>query len=272
MAKKHIIKTAALLAACFLALSACKFIPFENPEEQKQRQMEAELARQEKPALDAGQMLLESRTLSRQLENQAGLTLASYSALMPLFLVEEEYGVIFQRINDYYDTEFAALEDECDSFFETVKKTYGEEWIMLETIESPFEISYTYSLLDSPPKFICVQKTYVYSDNRGGGYTSWFPDVFLAETGWRLSFAELFGHNADKAEALLMEEIARWCEANTVPCENLPGLKASDFTGYYAIDANYLIFYAAPYMLSTNNDKPYEIKLVIDDFEGLFIK
>jgi len=267
MKKKY--APAFLLLTAAMSLTACELIPFEDPEEQRAK---AEITEAVVVLPDPREALGSDRVYHQELRNQAGTLLATYETRMPNFSEAEPHGEIFREINGHYDLEFSESTADSESLFQVVERHHGPEWEVLETVDGVFSVRYTYELLSTPEKYICIQKKYTYQTDLGGGYTRYYPDVFLAENGWRLSFGGLFGHNADKASGMALAGIRAWCEENDVPHEKLDGLTAADFTDFYAMDTEYLIFYAEPFMFSTNDGTAYVIKLNIRDFSGMFIE
>lgn len=260
-----------LLLLSVSLLSGCTLIPFEDPEAQKQKALEA-ATKVEISLPNAKEMQESDRTYRRELKSKSGLVLATYEARMPSFSTTGEHSAVFERINEHYQGEFEACRLDCDSLFEAVKRQYGEEWEVLESVENVVQVTYTYRLLDAPEAYICIEKVYTSVSSGGVSTARHYPDVFLAENGWRLSFDGLFGYNAEQAGQRVLDGIARWCESNQVPCEKLSGLSAQTFTEYYAIDTESLIFHIEPFLLSTNDGKSYVVELPISGYADLFVQ
>ena len=267
MKKKYI--SLSFLLAALLLLTACQLIPFEDPEAQRAK---AEATEAVVVLPDPRDALGSDRVYTQELRNQTGTLLATYETRLPSFSEMEPHGEIFREINDHYDQEFAQSPADCESLFQVVQRHHGPEWEVIETVSGIFSVRYTYELLPTQEKYICIQKKYTYQTDLGGGYTRYYPDVFLAENGWRLSFAGLFGHNSDKASGAALAGIRAWCEASGIAHEKLDGLTAADFTEFYAMDETHLIFYAEPFMLSTNDGTAYVIELDLRDFSAMFVE
>ncbi len=262
----------ALAAFSLMLLTSCTLVKFENPGDQQKKQDDAAKLEQVAQRVDPADMLLDDRLIARQLNTSSGLVLASYSVRLPRFDQDGAQSATFERINSVYALELAALQEDCESFFMSVKRDYGDEWESVSTIEgSAGSAVWSYEIMKPPPQYICVEKLYTYTDSSGRQYKYYYPDVFLAETGWRLTFDDLFGSNSTQAENLLGTLLDEWCAELGIKHEKLPSLPLRTFTDNFAIDGSNLIFYSEPFELSTDDPSGYEIKLPLSGFEEYLI-
>lgn len=266
----HRHRLAPLILAAAITLSACTLIPFENPEEQKRKLLEqgteAEIIMPK--AQDA---LVGDTVVFDELRTLEGGLLASYEGRMPKFSTDGPHGQVFKQMNEHYEKIITGCREDCKAFLQTVKTIYGSEWQNMVEIPGAYTTRHSYQLLPTQEKYICILATYTYTTPKGASYTSYYPDVFLAENGWRLSFDGIFGHNAAEAKALLMEQIKLWCQKSNIEHEKLESLAVEAFTEYYAMNETDLIFYTEPFQLSTNDGNGYIIELSMSLFEGLLI-
>jgi hypothetical protein len=264
------VKRIVALALVCITLSGCAFITFEDPEEQRRKASEAasEAALQ---LPDAKAAQIADRVYRQTLLSASGAVLATYEAALPAFSEDGDAATVFERINSHFDAAFENCAADCDGFFASVKDALGEAW-QDAAVETPYRAAFTYTLLAPPEKYICVDRLYTYAMPDGAGYQRHYPDVFLAENGWKLSFDSLFGSGGEEAAARVPAAIQAWCAVKNVACERLPDLPVSDFTDYYAMDGNQLLFYTQPFQLSTNDGGAYTIGVPLADFADLFVE
>jgi hypothetical protein len=250
-----------------LLLGGCDLLPFQTAESIRAREEEklemAERTRLVPPA----DMLTSVKTIVRELKNEKGRVLARYEGAIPVFSAVGYQETACARMNEFYEGEFSEYNGDCEAFFASVREAYGPDWGLAEP-EGVYSVSFTYELMDTPLRYICVKRTYTYAKPWGDGYVLYYPEIFLAENGWKLSFNGLFGLNAEDAVELVMEQIALWCDANNVPHERLDGLSIEDFWEDIAMTREALIIYVPSFTLSTNDKNSYEIKLDMKLFES----
>lgn len=257
---------ALLLAVC---TAGCSIMPFEDPAEQRAQEQSAAAVKTADVLIDPADLLGDDLKLTQELKNDAGQVLATYSARLPHFTVDEaKKGQSFQRIDDYYSEQLTALQEDCDSFFAMVKEHYGANWAAAAVAQTVFSAELTYALTDAPEGYLCVMSTYtMVSDGASEVYRD--AEVFLLDSGWRLTLAELFGSHYEEAQPLLLQGIRDWCAANGMSADKTALLALDDFAQSYGMDGDSLLFFLPPFTLSTTDDEARIIRLWLGDYADL---
>lgn len=255
-----------------LLLCGCGMFSFETPEEQRAAAEAAQKKRQEmEETVDVKALLTDEFYFSRDLTNSLGCALANYSVRLPEFSCDGQRPESFERINHYFENEFAGLKEGCDGFFADVQTLLGEGWNELEDLppDDFAQVSVEYALLDAPDGYVSIRCDYVLSENRQKD--QWSQGfVFLLDNGWELTMETLLGSDYDTAAPLLLESILSWCTENEVEVSTPESLTFSDFSQGYLLTEDALIFYTQPFQLSNEDGTRYAISLPLADYVQYF--
>ena len=246
-------RAAALLALLCLMLSGCSFSLYEG----------------EKPpvhTVPSASDISESASLvcTGELTDDSEKVIATYEASVPQFDTVEGREDAFTRINDFYKAEANALSQDMQSFFDYVKRLSDKK-----ELTAVSHVSFSYELMPCDPKYICVSRLYSISEN---GAVSSHPtaQVFLTDTGWRLSFKELFGENTEKALSVLKNSLAEWCIVNGLSDVFLPELDEEYLDNRFGMTEENFFICFDPFFTSAA-DYDYHIALLdLDPFRALF--
>ena len=265
--RKSLTVLALLLAVC---TAGCSFMPFEDPDEQRDRALLAAAAPVSNAEVDPADLLDDELSVTETLTGNQGQTLAYYSARLPQFLVEERLkGQSFQRINEYYQEQLSGYEEDCASFFTMVKGHYGEAWADAPADELLFSTEMTYALTAAPEDYVCVLRTYTMRDGAAGTEVYRNAEVFLLDSGWRLSLEELFGSHYEEAAPLLLEGIRAWCLENGMQEERAAALELSEFAPGFGMDGASLLFFLQPFTITAADDQLRTVRLPLSDYADL---
>lgn len=248
------LKPICLLSATVLLLCGCSWSSQEMPEIAKIEQ--------------AAPVLADPLTLSEDLTSSDGSIIAKYNASFPQF---EENGIVAQRINDAFLILYEDAFSDKESFFNHVKTHLGEDWES-KSFDSPYHtVDISNSIIPSTDDYICILSEYEIRENE---IETVYPRVrmFLASTGWSLTFETLFGENTAKATELLISQITEWCRSSNIPTESLSKLDSSYFDGKIGIGKNHLFICFDPYFFSTQYDKNITVYLPLSEYSTLLIE
>ena len=242
--------SALALIICFI-LSGCSFFSFDDSED---------IPTYVPPSASD---ITEVEPLSCQdaLTNEAGSIIATYEAFVPQFSETGERKEAIRRINSYYKAEIRALNQDMQDFFSYVK-TLGDS-------EDAAYVTSDYELLPASPEYVCVMRTYSMYQK---GVLSVHPScqLFLTDTGWRLSFSELFGENEDAALELLKANLKDWCAKNSLPDHVCDDINADTLFNRFGICENSLYVCLQPFSVAANDPQSYVAELPLAPFSELF--
>lgn len=253
-----------LLIGCLLLmlLSGCAFMPFEDPEDQWAEARAAAEKQAELAEMTPAEAQTDDLCLDEQLRNDLGRLLADYRIAVPQFSTDGAHAQVYRRINDYYAETVSSAREDCDSFFAGARSYYGEEWATAQAPRQLFSIDIGYRLTDAPDGYLCVERTYKMKSGSPEVETHYTADVFLLDSGWRLTLPELFGEeHYPEAAALLMEEIRAWCVANGMTAEAADALTIEDFAPGFGLDRDQLLFFVSPFTLSTSDGAAHTVSV-----------
>lgn len=267
MIKRYFLSISALVLAALIA--GCSIMPYEDPEEQRKQEKQAEQQNSE-VAVVAQELLDTDLTVDEKLTGVSGQSLAIYSARLPQFTVKDgKKSQSFQRINEYYQEQLVGYKEDCHSFFTMVRQHYGVNWTSATVKELLYSTEMTYSLTDAPENYICILRTYKVRDGKSKAQNYRSGEVFLLDSGWRLTLEELFGSHYKEAEPLLKKGIADWCVQHGMTKDAAAKLKPEDYMQGFGMDEDSLLFFLPPFTMSSTDDQARTISLPLSDFSGL---
>lgn len=257
-----------LMLAAYVA--GCTVMPFEDPADQRRQEKQAaEQQAAEEPVVPSD-LLDTDLTMSEKLNNNAGQTLALYTAELPQFVVDEaKKGQSFQRINEYYQSQLKGYKEDCESLFAMAREHFGANWASASAQPLLFSTEMSYSLTDAPNDYLCVLHTYKLRDGTADAEVYREAEVFLMDNGWRLTLQELFGSNYEKAEPLLIAGIRNWCTGQGMNKDAAAKLKVADFEQGFGMDADSLMFFLPPFTLSATDSQARTVSLPLQNFADL---
>ncbi|WP_458861932.1 hypothetical protein [Acidaminobacterium chupaoyuni] len=239
--QKQFFKSAVFLAAmlCLGLLGGCSTVQFKSPEEQ--------------PALaaknsdtDAQEESLDLKVKSLEYEDQlvlpSGAVAAVYHAELPQFEETGSKKVILKKINEYYEEELKALQQDCESYFNQIRSAYGATWETSAVAVADYRVDFTYRMVESTSDKISFVRSYVYNDVNMKQKQVFSAETFDCSTGWPLKLSEMFGNEVAKVNKTMEEQIGKWCEANTVDRKTLEAfdLTSKEYSFALSRDTLYL--------------------------------
>ena len=234
-----------------LILSGCSFLSFNDEEA---------IPTYNAPSLTD---ITETDPLSVEdaLTSESGGVIATYEAFVPQFAETGERKEALRRINSYYASEIRALSQDMAGFF-----------AYIDTLPQSGDAAYVtvdYEIEPCSPEFVCVSRTYSMYQN---GVLTVHPScqLFLTDTGWRLSFSALFGENSEKALELLKTSFKEWCKI-----EGLPDLMVDEITEEYlsnrfGINDSSLFICTEPFFLLASDPESHVVAFPLSSFSPLF--
>lgn len=213
-----------LAAGGMLALAClcggCAVGGFRQPEQAQPEAPAPAENGQAAPAAYQAEDLLYEKKLNLPSGGQAAL----YRALLPQFQAEGEKTPILEKINRHYREELTVLQQDCESYFNQIKASYGENWQSAQQPTRDYRVEFTYQVRQAAGDRISLSRTYRYLDVNGKEKTVYSAETFDCTTGWLMKLADLFA-DPQRAEQALREQIQLWIEENQV--ENV---SAEDFS------------------------------------------
>ncbi len=203
-------------------------------------------------------------TVTGTLTDDSGYVIAEYAAGVPQFNVAEGREDAFERINGFYRSEANAFKQDMQSFFEYVKRlSASKELSALSSVSS------TYEVMPCDPKYVCVYRLYSMSQD---GVVSSHPtaQLFLTDTGWRLTFKELFGENTEKALAILKEQLSEWCKENDMSDSFLQDINEAFLDNRFGLSDDCFFVCLDPFFVSAADPDCQVVRLPISPFGELF--
>ncbi len=94
--------------------------------------------------------------------------------------------------------------------------------------------------------------------------------LFLTDTGWHLSFSELFGENEEKALARLKTFLKDWCVTNGLPDVIAEEINAEFLFNRFGISEDSFLICLEPFSLSASVPQSYVVSLPLNPFSELF--
>ena len=253
-------------ACCTIFLCGCSMMPFETVEEtQKKSGSEGALSMSSTPVRPAD-LVGKDLEIKNTLSSSTGVLLATYKASLPQFKAEGDKSSSYKLINDYYETEFKAFTEDCDSFFQMVKKDLGTGWMQITNPVTVQSTDYSYELQDCSDKYVSVIRSFNFTDRTGQQITYYYGDVFSTETGWRLKLDDLFGKNTSKAKKTLEEQLKAWCKQNGIDENTVSKLDLNGLTEEFSLTSQDLVLCIEPFELSNNDKSGRIIKLPLSAF------
>ncbi len=257
------------LSLCLALLCGCSILPFSTPEEQRAAKAADEAARLAlQTQADPAAALQSDLKYRKALANSAGTLLAEYTADFPYFSKTGQKSRSFERINDYYLNELAGLDQDAQVLFARARAAYGDEWDTVTEATVPFSVTIGYELLEAPAGYASIRCDYRL---RQGDQTMDYvqAQVFLLDNGWRLTLENLFGQDYAQAEPLLLADILRWCEDKGIEVTDRDSRTLSEFSEYYALTREEILFYIKPFTLSNKNAVQYTVPVSIAPYRGM---
>lgn len=184
----------------------------------------------------------EDLVFDKQLELPSGAVTAVYHAVLPVFSETGDKAPILKKINEYYEVELEALQQDCESYFSQIQSSYGEAWQTAAQPVAVYTVDFTYEIVSAEGGRISVIRTYRYMDINMKEKVVYSCETFDCTTGWPIKMAELFISDTEKAEAALNEQLDAWCAKNEVDRSLLPdiSLKKQDCSFAISEDTLYL--------------------------------
>lgn len=189
----------------------------------------------------------EDLVFDKQLELPSGAVTAVYHAALPVFSETGDKAPILKKINEYYEVELEALQQDCESYFSQIQASYGEAWQTAAQPVAVYTVDFTYEIVSAEGGRISVIRTYRYMDINMKEKVVYSCETFDCTTGWPIKMAELFISDTEKVEAALNEQLDAWCGKNEVDRTLLPDISLkkqdcsfaiSDDTLYLCLDEN----------------------------------
>ena len=257
------------LALALCLLCGCSVMPFTTPEEQLAAQQAAESARLElQEQVDPAQALKDNLKFRKALANSQGTVLAEYTVDFPYFSKTDQKAQSFERINDYYLSEMAGLNQDAESLFASAKAAYGEEWDTVTEATQPWSVVIGYELLEAPAGYLCVRCAYDIQENGQREQYSQ-AQVFLLDNGWRLPLETLLGDHHETAAPQLLASILEWCEGKGIDVTGADTRTLSEFSENYALTTEGFVFYTQPFQLNNKNANRYTIPVSLNPYRGM---
>ena len=257
------------LALVLCLLCGCSVMPFTTPEEQLAAQQAAESARLElQEQVDPAQALKDNLKFRKALANSQGTVLAEYTVDFPYFSKTDQKAQSFERINDYYLSEMAGLNQDAESLFASAKAAYGEEWDTVTEATQPWSVVIGYELLEAPAGYLCVRCDYDIQENGQREQYSQ-AQVFLLDNGWRLPLETLLGEDFETAAPQILATILQWCQDKNIDVTAPEARTLAEFSENYALTAEGFVFYTQPFQLNNKNATRYAIPVSLNPYRGM---
>lgn len=178
----------------------------------------------------------------KELTLPAGAVTAVYHASLPQFKEQGDKAPILKKINEYYETELKALQQDCESYFSQIQASYGNTWQIAAQAAAVYTVDFTYEIVTAEADRISVIRTYKYMDINMKEKVVYTGETFDCTTGWPMKLAELFISDTEKVEKVLNEQLDAWCAGNGVDRSLLPdiSLKKQDCSFAVSEDTLYL--------------------------------
>lgn len=258
------------LAACLLAGSGCTLFSYESAEEQQRRQEDAQELNSSLATVEAQAMLGNALVYYQELINTAGSVLATYRAEVPQFDETGDRKQVFGRINEFYQTQDAAYREDCQAYFNMVKDYYGSGWDGVQLTETPFHTTVSYQMLEAPEEYLTMECTYTSCDDGKTKDVYQTGEVFLLDTGWELSLAEVFGSKFDAAKTKIQADVTAWGVAQGILAEGVGvSFTPEQITESFGITTSGLRLYIDGFVLSANDPYSHIVPLPLEDYAAL---
>lgn len=243
---------------------------YESPEEQQQQQQQTGSGTSQKDTIDLEKLKSDDLVYSNTLRNSAGSVLATYTGRVPAFLAPSGYATAFQRINEHFQVQHNAFQEDCQAYFNRVKQFYGEDWDTVTVSAPVFNTYVSYELFKSPEHYLSLEFQYSTCLNGKETVTYRLGEVLLLDTGWVLQAGELFGSQLDEAKSRIVEGVKNWGLKKGVLTEGV----ATTFTAEtllknFALTETKLVLYLDSYVMSTSDSNSYVVKLNLADYADL---
>ncbi|MBR5391001.1 MAG: hypothetical protein IK141_06880 [Clostridia bacterium] len=257
----------AAAAVCAVLLSGCSLLPaVRTPEEVRAAEEAAQASRAENQArVDPLRMETEPLGFYRELVNSQNTLLAQYSVSLPQFDDSGLKSQSFQRVNDRFREELAALNADCDSFFRQTAQSLGDGWDALTQVSDVPSVNVTYTLLRAPAGYLCIRFDYEMHIN---GQTDPYSKamVFLLDNGWELDLHTLFGDDYENVSAMLREDFLDWCDENGISVTDPAAFRLAEVEDGYALTATAIWFYTKPFQLSNKDGTRYAVRIPLTEY------
>lgn len=268
---------ALIVCICLLLSTGCSTLfPYESPEEQKQQNdaqnggMGNTSGDIKGDAIDLQALRSDDLVYTNTLRNSAGSVLATYTGRVPTFLAPSGYAVPFQRINEHFQVQHQAFSEDCEAYFNRVKKHYGDKWDTVTVTETVFHTTISYQLFQSPKHYLSLDFTYNTCLDGKNTVSYHLGEVLLLDTGWVLQAAELFGSHLADAQARILSDVTKWAVNNSILTEGMTvTFTAEQLLKNFALTETQLLLYLDPYTLSARDNASHVIRLDLKNYADL---
>lgn len=263
------------LCLSLLMTAGCSSLfPYQSTEEQKEKETGNSLtgtaSGSDKTAIEVKSLQSDDLVYSNTLRNSVGSVLATYSGCIPTFRSPSGYALAFQRINEHFQVQYHAFDEDCQAYFNRVKAYYGENWDT-QTVEEPiFHTQVSYQLYDAPEHYLSLEITYTTCMDGATSKTYRLGEVLLLDTGWVLQAAELFGSHYEDALSRVMDDVTQWAVNRSIlPAGTAVTFTAEQLLKNFALTETQLVLYLDAYTLAANDAASYVICLNLADYADL---
>lgn len=268
---------ALLLGVSLLLCTGCSSLfPYESPEEQDQQGGTQNpitgdpSGDSKKDPIDIQTLQSDDLVYTNTLRNSAGSVLATYAGRVPTFLAPSGYAAPFQRINEHFQVQYDAFDEDCEAYFNRVKQHYGEDWDTVVITETPFQTDISYQLFRAPEHYLSLEFTYATCLDGSNRSTYHLGEVLLLDTGWVLQAAELFGSHFADAQPRILADVTRWGVVRGVLTEGVTvTFTAEELLTNFALSEDKLVLYLEPYTLSATDSASHVVYLDLNDYADL---
>lgn len=150
-----------------------------------------------------------------------GAETAKYHAELPQFEEIGDKAPIIKKINEFYTNEFAALPQDCESYFGIIRAAYGNTWETATAPASVYGAKLSYDVVGQTDEFISVQTTYKYTDINMREKYVYSGETFDCTTGWPMKLNELFIADSTRVNSVISEQITLWAVAAGADAANI---------------------------------------------------
>ncbi len=268
---------ALLLGLSLLLCTGCSTLfPYESPEDQKNQEgLQNNLTGDpsgdsKKDPIDIQTLQSDDLVYTNTLRNSAGSILATYTGRVPTFRAPIGYAVSFQRINEHFQVQYNAFREDCEAYFNRVKKHYGDSWDTVVVTETLFQTDVSYQLFRAPEHYLSMEFIYATCLDGETKTTYQLGEVLLLDTGWVLQAAELFGSHLADAQSRILADVTQWAVARGVLAEGVAiTFTAEDLLQNFALTDSQIVLYLDPYTLSSSDSASYVVRLDLADYADL---
>lgn len=260
--------TALLLLPVFLMSGGCSVSRFRQPEEEKEETVKPApqdtQPTDEETVYEADELLYE-----KQLDLPSGGVAATYRAALPQFKEEGGQGLILRKINEYYETELTALQQDCDSYFSQIQASYGDAWQTAVQPVADYHVDFSYELVQQSGGRISVVRTYRYVDTNVKDKVIYTAETFDCQTGWPEKLQDLFIEDKEKAQQAVTEQIEKWCGENGLEYSQLTPFTFEKQDGSFAISQDTLYLCMGESVISAQSAGGQLVKIPLENLESV---